>query len=64
MKKRRYDKFTIRGFIYATIGLAGISYEVFFRDSSELIVIILYIGIIGIGIISIFRLREYNEHHT
>jgi len=52
------DKFTLRGIIYSTIGIAGISYELTFRSSPELLVILLYFSLIVMGMIAIFYLKE------
>ncbi len=52
------DKFTVRGLIYSIIGTLGISYELIFRKPPEIIVILLYLAIIGIGLVAIFLLKE------
>jgi len=52
------DKFTLRGIIYTVIGLLGIGYEFIFSRSTRPIVVLLYLGIIGIGLICIFLIKE------
>jgi|Deesub1362B_J571_1020462.scaffolds.fasta_scaffold02214_2 hypothetical protein len=52
------DKFTIRGLIYSGIGSLGIAYELLFRHPPEVITILLYSAIVGIGLIAIFFLKE------
>ena len=52
------DKFTIRGMIYSSIGTLGIGYELIFRNPPELITILLYLAIVGIGVIAIFFMHE------
>ena len=52
------DKFTIRGLVYSTIGTLGIGYELLFRNPPELITILLYLAIVGIGIIAIFFMHD------
>ena len=52
------DKYNARGFIYSSIGMAGILFEIIFRPPPEFLVILFYIAIIGIGFILIFFLKE------
>ncbi len=52
------DKFTIRGIIYCFIGAMGMGYELLFRSPPEIITILLYLSIVGIGIIAIFFMHE------
>ncbi len=56
-----YDKYTVRGGIYFIIGLLGILYETLIKSPPETIVILLYIAIIGIGVISITKLKEHKD---
>lgn len=53
------DKFTSRGVVYAALGFAGLFYELIFRQPPELLILIFYVAIIGIGFISIFFLKEH-----
>ncbi|MEE9168476.1 MAG: hypothetical protein V3U73_01850 [bacterium] len=54
----RRDKHTVRGIIYCIVSICGIGYELLFRKSPEVIVILLYFAVLGIGTISIFFLKD------
>ncbi|MCH8125130.1 hypothetical protein IIC38_04100 [candidate division KSB1 bacterium] len=56
-----YGKYKVRGSIYFIVGLLGILYETLFKHSPETIVIILYVAIIGIGVVSITKLKEHKD---
>jgi hypothetical protein len=58
---KKFDRYSIRGIIFTAIGLAGIGYELLSSRSSELFVIILYGVVVSIGLLLIFRIKEYES---
>ncbi len=57
-KFKALDGFVKRGIIYCTIATLGISYELLFVRPIRPTVIILWTGVIGIGVIVILMLRK------
>ena len=57
---KKFDRYSIRGIIFSTLGVAGIVYEVFYR-SREVFVIVLYGVVVLIGGLLIFRIREHQD---
>jgi hypothetical protein len=58
---KKFDRYSIRGIIFTAIGLAGIGYELLSSRPSELFVIILYGVVVFIGLLLIFRIKEYKS---
>ncbi len=56
-----FDRYSIRGIIFSTLGLLGMGYELIFSQRGELFIILLYGVIVFIGLMLIFRIREYKE---
>lgn len=52
------DAYNKRGIIYIGFGIFGIAYELIFRHPPRTIVLLLWAGIVCIGIIVIFTLKE------
>ena len=52
------DGYNKRGIIYIAFGIFGIVYEFIFRHPSRPIVLLLWAGIVCIGIIVIFTLKD------
>ena len=57
---KKFDRYSIRGIIFSTLGVTGIVYEVFFR-SREVFVIILYGVVVILGGLLIFRIKEHQD---
>lgn len=57
-KFKAADAFRKRGIIYCSIAIAGILYEVIFVTPVRSIVLILWAGIFGVGLMVIFSLKE------
>ena len=55
--KPSFDRFTVRGLIWGTISLAGLTYEIFFR-AREFLLIFGYGLVFGISLIYIFLLKD------
>ncbi len=55
--KPRFDRFTVRGLIWGTLSLAGLTYEIFFR-ARELFVILGYVFVLGISLYYILVLTD------
>jgi predicted membrane channel-forming protein YqfA (hemolysin III family) len=58
MKKRFADGYFRRGVIYAGIALIGIGYELVFVRPLRPVVLTLWVGVLGIGVIVILNLRD------
>ena len=52
------DKHHKRGMFYSAIGLAGVLFELIFRSQPELLVILFYTAIVGIGLICMIFLKD------
>lgn len=57
---KKFDRYSIRGIIFMTLGLAGICYELFSSRPKELFVIILYGFVVSIGLLLIFRIKDHD----
>lgn len=62
LKEKFKDKYTKRGTVYSSLGLLGIAVELIFRQPVELLVILFYSAIAGIGLIFIFYVQEQVKH--
>lgn len=58
-RKEKFDKYSIRGMIYAGIALLGIGYELLFSNEIRILLIIGYGIVIFIGIMYIFYFKPY-----
>ena len=56
--KRKYDKNSTKGIIYAVIALLGIGYELIFTSEVRPFLIIMYSIVIGIGGLYVFFIKE------
>lgn len=52
------DGYKRRGTIYIAFGILGIAYELLFREALRPTVLVLWAGIIGIGVIVILFLKD------
>lgn len=57
LHKPRWNRFTVRGLVWGTISLAGLTYEIFFR-AREMFVILGYTLVLGISLYYIFALTQ------
>jgi hypothetical protein len=51
---KRFDRYSIRGVIFSTLGVAGIVYEVLFAPPVEVFVVVLYSMIVLLGLWLVF----------
>jgi hypothetical protein len=58
LKEKFKDKYTKRGTVYSSLGLLGIAIELIFRQPAELLVILFYSALVGVGLIFIFYVQE------
>jgi len=56
---KKFDRYSIRGFIFTVLGLAGIGYEMFSSRPKELFVVILYGFVVCFGLFLIFHIKEH-----
>ena len=54
------DGFKRRGIIYIVIGILGIAYELLFSKVIRPVVLVLWSGIIGIGVIVMLYFKDRN----
>ncbi len=52
------DGYKRRGIIYSTIGFSGLVYELLFSQIIRPVVVVLWCGIIGIGVIVMLFLKD------
>ncbi len=55
---KKKDRYAIRGFIASVLGFVGIGVEVLFRSPPDLVVVLLYLGLSGIGALVIVTFRD------
>lgn len=55
---KKFDGYSIRGLIFFTLAIAGIVYELFFKEITEWIVIILYGTIVFLGVLLITLIKK------
>ena len=51
---KAFDQYSIRGFLFSFLGIAGIAYEIFSPGSEEVFVILLYGFVVFLGLWLIF----------
>ncbi len=57
-RKENFDKYSLRGLVYATIALLGIGYELLFSYEIRPFLIIMYSLVVGIGCLYIWFIHE------
>lgn len=60
--KQKFDKYKIRGMIYAGISMLGIGYELLFSKETRVLLILAYAIVIAFGIFYIWYLRPPERH--
>ena len=55
---KRRDRYAIRGVIAGALGFLGIGVEILFRSPPDLVVLLLYLGLSGIGALVIVTFRD------
>jgi hypothetical protein len=57
-KKKKFDKFSVRGIVYSCLAIAGMSYELFFREPVRIFLILGYSVVLFVGIVCLLFLEE------
>jgi|GEM_PF-2621318 len=60
-KIKAIDGYKKRGMIYISIAVLMLAYEIIFVQPVRPIVLLLWVGVIGIGVIVMVTLREHNN---
>lgn len=55
---KKFDRYSIRGIVFTTLGLTGIGYELFSSRPKELFVVILYSVVVFVGILLLFTIKD------
>ncbi len=55
---KKKDRYAIRGVIAGILGLLGMGVELLFRSPPDIVVLLLYLGLSGIGALVILTFRD------
>jgi len=55
---KKKDRFAIRGVIAGTLGLVGVAVELFLHNPPDIVVVLLYLGLSGIGTLVIVTFKD------
>lgn len=61
-RKEKFDKYSIRGIVYAGIAILGIGYELLFSKEFRVLLIIGYSIVVAIGIMYIWYIKPYESN--
>ena len=61
-RKKKLDKYSYRGMVYAGIALIGIGYELLFSNEIRPLLIMAYGVVIVFGILYIWYFKPYEEN--
>jgi len=56
--KKKFDKFSVRGVVYSCLAIAGMGYELYFREPVRVFLILGYGVVLFVGIVCLLFLEE------
>ena len=61
-RKEKFDKYSIRGMVYAGISILGISCELIFSKEPRIMLIIAYSIVVVVGMLYIWYIKPHEQN--